>query len=372
MTSAAKILCIALFLVAVTLPGLVMLTVDPADVSMTERRKLAPRPALPHDWRSLAALPAEIDAYVDDHFGFRRDLIHWFNRIRVTWFGVSTSSIVLVGSDGWLYQTGNPHLQDMRNALPFSDRALRRWADVLSAKHDWLSARGIDYLFVFAPNKHLAYPEHLPGSVKRVSERSRLDQLVDYLQRNTDVPVLDLRPALHQGRAVQRTYHKTDTHWNDFGAYVAYRAILDRLATPFEDLRRVDLAPEDFETRDTAGGDLAQALEMQDVLREQSISTARDIEQCAHYPDFSTKPDIDTKHREPFHTVCPQARYRVLMFRDSYALALMPFLSESFAYVHYVPNSPSNRRQLHELVAEHGPELVIEQRASRWLRTPEG
>ena len=60
------------------------------------------------------------------------------------------------------------------------------------------------------------------------------------------------------------------------------------------------------------------------------------------------------------------------MFRDSYSLAMMPYLSESFGYVYYVPSAPVPLAALQELVQEKRPDVVIEQRASRWLRTPEG
>ncbi len=371
-SSVGKYTCIALFLAALVVPGLMLLTQPSQSVSLTERRELAPPPEFSWGLHKLLELPAQIDAYASDHFGFRRELIHWFNRIRILWFGISTSSIVLVGADGWLYQTGNPHIRDMRNGWPFAPWELEHWAQVLSAKNEWLRQRGIHYLFVAAPNKHLVYPEHLPGSVKMISRRSRLDQLIDHLREHTDVPVLDLRPALESARAQRRLYHKTDTHWNDLGAYVAYGAIMERLLPRLPQTRTLELASEDFVTRRAPGGDLAQALEMQAILEETLVEPATPVHECAAYPEFPQIPDVETKHRQAFTTTCPGAGHRVLMFRDSYSLALMPYLSESFGYIHYVPQSPSNFEYMKELVLQHEPDLVIDQRASRWLRTPEG
>jgi len=81
----------------------------------------------------------------------------------------------------------------------------------------------------FAANKHSIYPEHLPGSLRPVSEKRRLDQLLDYMGARSDVRLIDVRPALLEAKKEKRVYHWTDSHWNDLGAYHAYRAVMERL-----------------------------------------------------------------------------------------------------------------------------------------------
>jgi hypothetical protein len=299
-------------------------------------------------------------------------LVKWYNRLRVGWLRVSPSDWVLVGDRGWLFQGGDPHIRDTRNDWPYSTGELAQWGRVLSAKKDWLAARGIDYLFVVAPNKPVTYPEHLPPAINRVRARSRADQLITHLTTHTDVPVLDLRPVVWQAKSILRTHHKTDTHWNDFGAYQGYRALMQRLLPQNPSAHLVELSPESFVIRDRAGGDLAQNLAMAEFLREPSVELKQPVVSCAVAKGIPADADDRTRNQNAFSTECDRAGGRLLMFRDSYSLAMMPYLSESFTYVHYVPASPVPLSAIEQLAAQHRPDIVIEQRATRWLRSPRG
>lgn len=359
-----------LFVVVIWLPLVVMLITPRQEVSELENRRLAAAPEL------QAAAPRELadgfERYFNDHFGFRQQLIYLFRWLEVKVFRVSQAGNVIFGEDGWLFQAGSDQVADIRNNWPFSQAELAEWAQVLSEKHDALAARGIEYLFVLAPNKHLIYPEKLPASMNRVREDSRAEQLVKYLEANTDVPVLDLRPAMFEAKQQLRPYHRTDTHWNAWGAYAGYRALMQRLNERLPGAPVVQLGSDDFAKRETPGWDLAQALSMPDELTEIEIHPADWEPRCAVYeglPENFTRSD---RNNNPFSTRCEAGAGRLLMFRDSYSLAMMPFLSETFRYIHYFPASPVPLDGMLKMVDEEKPNVVIEERSTRWLRKPYG
>lgn len=368
----SKRVLVVLFVVLISLPAIVTVLGPRETESQAERRRLAPLPALQWDRRALNEFPEQFEKFYDDHFGLRQTLVKWYNRLRVGWLRVSPSDWVLVGNDGWLFQGGGVHIRDMRNDWPYSQGELAQWAQVLSAKHDWLAARGIDYLFVVVPNKPVIYPEHVPAAINRVRPQSRADQLINYLTTHTDVPILDLGPVLLRARSMLRTYHKTDTHWNAFGAYQGYRAIMQRVLPKHHGARLLELATDAFVVRDREGGDLAQNLAMAGYLREPSIELKQPIASCVTTHGIPADADLRIRNESAFSTECDRAGVRLLMFRDSFALEIMPYLSESFAYVHYFPASPVPLSVIEQMVAEHQPDVVIEQRASRWLRSPQG
>ncbi|MDH3638517.1 MAG: hypothetical protein OES09_08625, partial [Gammaproteobacteria bacterium] len=134
----------------------------------------------------------------------------------------------------------------------------------------------------------------------------------------------------------------------------------------------VQLDISDFRTRRTPGGDLAEALNMRDAFPESAVETIAPVRVCAVDVTLRASADDRVRNQQAFATECSNWDKRLLMFRDSYSLAMMPYLSESFGYAYYVPASPVSLTTLHELVREHDPDIVIEQRANRWLRTPEG
>lgn len=362
-------LLILLFIAALWSPLLATLPGSTVSVSTAEKRKLAEFPRWEASWKAFVD---GLEDYYNDHFGFRQSLIRWYNIVLVKWLGESNTRWVLVGRDDWLFQGGDPHLRDMLNDWPFSAVELARWANGMSAKHQWLQEQGIEYLFVITPSKHLIYPDKLPRRLERVSDTSRMDQLIDYLRQHTRVPVLDLRPALVSAQNVARLYHKTDTHWNAFGAYVGYREIMRSVGVADNALGVPELGPDDFEQRRAPGGDLAQSLDLRDLLTEVALTPRHWRPGCAEYSGLDAEPDEQIKNRNAFTTRCARSTRRLLMFRDSFSLALMPYISESFRYVHYVPHSPVSLKNLQPLVIEHRPDVVIEQRTSRWLRTPHG
>ena len=131
--------------------------------------------------------------------------------------------------NGWFFsgrRAARP--SDYRYTDPFAQAELRAaGAPALrSSASDWLAARGAAYLFVVAPDKETIYPRVHAGRVlTRVGPRSRLDQLVAYLAPRTHGTLISSTCGTRCWRARQheRLYHKTDTHWNDRGAFLAYR-----------------------------------------------------------------------------------------------------------------------------------------------------
>jgi alginate O-acetyltransferase complex protein AlgJ len=361
---------IVLFLAIIWLPLVVMLATPRQEVSEFENRRLAEAPEL--DLGSPHELAGDFERYFNDHFGFRQTLIYWFRLLEVKVFRSPRAGGVILGDDGWLFQAGSEQVADIRNNWPFRPAELAEWAQLLTEKHEALRERGIEYLFVFTPNKHLIYPEKLPAAVNRVRETSRADQLIRYLDQHTDVPILDLRPALFAAKERLRPYHRTDTHWNDWGAYVGYRTLIEKLEGRIPGLRAVELGPDDFQRRRTPGWDLARALSMQEVLPEIDIHPAGWRPECAVYEGLPQNfTDVD-RNNEKFSTRCESGRGRLLMFRDSYSLAMMPYLSETFEYIHYFPASPVPLDGMLRVVDEEKPDIVIEQRSTRWLRKPYG
>lgn len=369
-TRHARIVLALLFVVAIWLPLVVMLVTPQQEVSRLENRRLAEAPEFKPG--SPEEFAGDFEQYFNDHFGLRQNLIYLFRLLEVKVFRVSQAGEVIFGKDGWLFQAGDEQIADIRNNWPFSKAELAEWAQILSQKHAALQERGIEYLFVVAPNKHLIYPEKLPASMNRVRDESRAEQLISYLGEHTDVPVLDLRPVLFEAKKRLRPYHRTDTHWNAWGAYAGYKALIERLSERLPGLRAVQLGPKDFSRRRTPGRDLARTLSMQDELPETEIHPADWQPECAVHEGLPEDFTLEDQNNEKFWTRCEKGTGRLLMFRDSYALALMPYLSETFAYIHYFPASPVPLDGMLEVADEEQPDVIIEERSTRWLRKPYG
>src|SRR5690349_15457638 len=129
---------------------------------LRERRKPAPEPDLPSSLETYVAYPASYEAFYKDDLGLRDQLLRWNSIVKVFVFNVSPAPIAYIGKDGWMFYTGANTRENHRGLLGFPQKNLEEWARMLRDKRAMLAARGIEYLYVIAPDKETIYADKLP------------------------------------------------------------------------------------------------------------------------------------------------------------------------------------------------------------------
>jgi alginate O-acetyltransferase complex protein AlgJ len=162
---------------------------------------------------------------------------------------------------------------------------------------------------------------------------------------------------LRAARTAERPlYPRTETHWNDLGAYVAFRLISERLAHWYPSVRRFSLDELKVTPLRSTGGDLARLLGLPELPGEYFIITppqppvAREVLASKSQRDDM----IETEdHRVTERTGAPIGR--AVIFHDSFARMMVPYLSELFDHAVY--------RWSHDfdfkMVEEECPDVVI-------------
>jgi alginate O-acetyltransferase complex protein AlgJ len=358
MSTANRILVIA-FLTAIVLPGMATwFGVDgaPAD----ENRRSAPPPTLRPEWRFVREFPDAFTRYFEDHFALRAPLVRAQADLRLRALRVSPSPSVIVGREGWLFYGEDGAVEEYAVAPSMSVEDLEVWRRTLQDIHDWLAEQGIAYVFVIAPDKHAIYPELMPRSIHRLANRSRIDQFVEHLRAHSSVNVLDLRPALLEAKARERLYHRTDTHWNDRGAFVAYQQILASVQIP--GLTAMPRSAFDGQEIRTEGLDLAGMLGLKSRLQEVDLKLVPRTPRRAR----TVEPRVPDPHGIDARIVTerPGAGLpRAVVYRDSFGSALIPFLSEHFSRALYLWEPDVDPR----VIAEERPNVVIQEWVGRRL-----
>jgi len=320
------------FLAALVTPATVMLARLDPEPARAENRELAPPPAWPGSWTALRAFPAAASHYFEDHFGLRAALVRWQAVLRLRLLHVSASPDVILGRGGWLFYAGDGASEDIASAVPFTHDELEMWRSTLQHTQDWMQAYGIAYVFVIAPDKHQVYAEELPASVHRVGAETRTEVLVRYLHDHSTVPVLDLQPLLETAKRNERLYHRTDTHWNDRGAYVAYDAIVRALGVVGAPASRASFdAPSVY----VPGMDLAGMLGVTGALSEEDLALVPRSPRRARVLE-PVRPDAHFMEARIVTEQPDSTRPRAVVFRDSFGSALVPFLSEHFSRAVYL------------------------------------
>ena len=352
---------IVIFIATLCLPMTGMVLNLDRDAPSGENRTLAAWPQFQWDAASLRALPEQLTRYFEDHFAFRERLVRWQAIVRLHGLGVSPSASVIKGRDGWLFYADDGAMADYAGAVPFTRAELELWRHTLQDISDWLRAQGIAYVFVIAPDKHVIYPEYMPDTI-RPTAISRIDQLVSHLREHSTVRVLDLRPPLFAAKAHERVYHRTDTHWNDRGAFVGYQSIIDALTDDVPALQHPSRNAFEPRVMQSAGLDLAGMLGLTEVLREE------DLELVPRHP---TARILEPRHpnRGLTHarivTEAPNRGPRAVVFMDSFGPGLVPFLSEDFSRVVYLWQDNIDP----QVVQQESPQVVIQEWVGRALST---
>lgn len=337
---AAVAVCVALWLPAVQMRW--PLVDEPRN---TENRELAERPQGP--FGSMAELQDGWERYIMDHFGFRPFLIRWNNRMRLRLLGTSPVPSVVLGKEQWLFYCSEAladghTFDDFRGGMALSPRELHALQERLEANQRAFAEKDIAYLVVIVPNKNTIYSEYLPDHIRKFRPTTRLDQLIEHMNKHSQLRVLDLRDPLFKAKVRHPVYWKTDSHWNSFGAYVGYVEILRRLSDELPGMSALPLKGDGVTVkRSPTGGDLAQMLSLQDLIPEEN-ETALSLEERGAPTPSGT-----------------------LIFRhDSFGDNLYPYLRRHFK--HLVNIAPFTTYKFQSIFERH-PQAVLHVFAERYI-----
>jgi len=222
---------------------------------------------------------------------------------------------------------------------------LRKISSAMNDRDAWAKENGINLYFVIPPAKSTAYADYVPSSVEKAST-TKLDNLIAYLNENCTVKVIDLRDCIQNARATygDKLYYKYDTHWTQDGAFVAYQEIMKQIK------------------KDTPNAVLYGAGDFNITYYETYMKD--NLYYLGHYDDFTDEGAVYSLKKGPAATLVKKitetmtgqyvfsylwpdgyrdglhyVKFRskntdapnLYMYRDSYSIALIPFLKESFA-----------------------------------------
>lgn len=334
---------------------------------MNENRKLAEFPKFQPTLEGTGWFLSGLEAFFNDNFGFRRQLVRSERWLRWTFFQDTHGVTVLKGKGDWLYFSDGRTVDDITGAKPFTEAELASWRTLLTGRRDWLRARGIRYLFVIAPDKQSIYPEHLPEWLTAGGRTpQRLEQFVIYMRRHSDLHIVDLRETLRDAKKGGDIYLHTDTHWNDRGALAAYRRIAQEMGAL--GIPSTPLAADAFQENlaNETGGDLAGLLGRRDLMIERAIPS---LTPKPPLPVLKPRVDLEVLPRTwvpgtvPRVTDNPAATGKIVVFRDSFSDRLLPFFALGYHHTIFLWQQNWNK----PMIEREKPDIVIDEMLERFV-----
>lgn len=317
--------------------------------------------------------------YLDRRYNLRGLLISW-NSYMDTFVLASTtpSSKVMAGKEHWLFlaQDGafRNVIEDARSPEDLPAASVDLLASELEHRRQWLEERGIRYLVILAPNKNSVYPEMLPEALRPVRPKSHREQFVEAVRAKTHVEIVDVTPALLEEKQHHNVFYMTDSHWNAFGAYAAYRQIMRPIVREFPAV--APLPREQFRVEQYAwmAGDLAFMMGLSDYLKEDRVLLFNKEWYKARGASYDGP--VDPHYFEvPQYSFTENAKLpTAVIFHDSFWWELLPFMAESFSKALYVWLKPQSEMELRffdkALIEREKPDMVIEEFTERYIIPP--
>ena len=331
----------------------------PKDKSIDENRKIAEKPKF--DIEHLDSYPKQYDAYFNDHFGFRTIGLEAYNNFNYFFLKKSPApKKAILGKDGWLYQGRDIDLY--RGSKRLTDAELKKLEDEFNKRQKFLQKHNCRYIFIVVPTKKGIYPEYLPDEYFRYSNKTMTDQFIEMLKTKTKVEVIDLRPVLKAAKKDHPViYHKMDNHWNDIGAYYAYKTIINYIDQTRNVGKPRSYSEYKLDTTTYYGGSIAKMLGVQDILIDYRLKLT---------PKFQSHVErLPQKYQSPKRFPYPgsyEKRYktdndslpRLIMINDSFGEYLYHFLPEHFSYSIFLFDSWEFKLHAQKVLAEK-PDIYI-------------
>lgn len=216
-----------------------------------------------------------------------------------------------------------------------------------------------DFVLFIAPNKERIYSEYMPAKYGEPAKVYAVLQLIEYLRKHTDIKVVypydELMSAKHSMDNCI-LYHKTDTHWNELGAYIGTSELLKELGIRIPDLCSKEISIS--ETGDTPG-DLANMLNL-GSFAEPGIKYS-----VTGYDNYSVKKIEDNFFGVKKYKNEGADTRKIFVHRDSFGSGLMAEIIGSQFEESYLVHSRSYTGS--EMLREQQPDVFVYETVERYI-----
>jgi hypothetical protein len=269
---------------------------------------------------------SRVERLFNNHFPYRDTLRRTKAWVDYYVFWSSPVPEVHVGRDRWLYYRHELH--DYQKDVCGQTQVMRDLARQLHELEEVVEASGRRFVFIVAPNKSTIYPEYVGLSRSPRCGKSPYDLLMEAFDEYPVRRFIRLDQMLREAKAHDQVYFKTDTHWNDVGARLVARAVLQEFPpAPWR-----TLLDEVTMKLDVHSGDLAHmmGLGVSELAPHAQMKPLRSVEVEEH-----PLPLLNIGHVR----VIPEATAGVTLFpravfyHDSFMVVLQKFLNGAFEQI---------------------------------------
>lgn len=358
------IMIIAFFLVLIFPPVYFEKVKDTIPQDTSENRKLAEKPEF--DSSTIISYSDDYESYYNDNLPFRGIIRNLWTKFNFYILNESTTTQVLVGKNEgskestWLFyqenHDGNP-IKEVQGVYDFTAEEVFQIEDAIDKNMEELAKRNIEVYYTFIPNKATLYKEKLPDNITIFDQDTRVDRLIKYLEDKNTKNIINLKNYLLEAKKNGQVYHKQDTHWNEFGAFVGYKAISQTIAKDSEINYNFEVQ---FPEEKLSDLDLIQMSGIKDILKdvEPKVIYQEDVEFTGMVLQTENEIAITECETAPVDKT-------IMIVGDSFRKAMIPYFAKNFKKVIFLHRCDYGPYMLDA----YAPDIIVCQFLERYVNT---
>jgi len=313
----------------------IFLTTD-KEYSENENRYLTTKPDFSMEDVSSGKFMNTFETYLNDQFPLRDKWITFKTDIQQL-FGKTDINGTYLGSDGYLFEKWTENDFHQENLQRNID-SIKKFVQVNNSKKGAI---------LIVPTSTLPLQDKLPKNAPVFNQNIAFDMI--YSNLSSDCKLIDIRPIL-DAHKTEYIYYKTDHHWTTFGAYLGYTEWQRQNGNSVElSDYHIILATSDFKgslyskvlNRNSALDEIYIYDKIQQPTYEvkynfgktqtDSVYELKRLNEKDKYQVF-----LNGNHPELTISTNINNNKHLLLFKDSFANAFIPFLLSDYETIHVI------------------------------------
>lgn len=277
-------------------------------------------------------------------------------------FNFSGSQYTVEGTDGWLYigdsadKVYSQHCQEMKSHPNMVVKKLSLIEGIRSSFDG-------KFYFVVGPDKHGIYPENMNPYIREPGKHRFFNQIRKYLDEK-DFTIIDNYDVLRAAKdpiGKISLYYTDDTHWNRYGAHIAFENVMSQVIDNFKPIEYK------FKFSKHTNGDLIRNIKNpeKNILDNAEITNPlmEDVT-VTHLADKSTRTYKFNSNQIDFFG----SKYvnnsaildkKIMLVSDSYGIFFAPYVVDYFKTVIHVHRQTEDPSSIIETVKKEQPDIVL-------------
>lgn len=270
---------------------------------------------------------------------------------------------VVAGKEDWLFyveKVDSDSIAEYEGTDRYTEAEMQEFLVAALANQNRMGEREIQTAVLVAPNKENVYAEYMPDRYIH-NPVSNTDLLVECLQKQ-GVCVLSPKEELCKLRSEKQLYYTYDSHWNQLGAYVGAKQLLDFWGIPMDNLleREITSYALNENYHEGAWSDLAHMAGLNYVFEDEIEYEVQGTIQI----DWNQYA-VEQFSKQVSHYTNEKALLakKIFLIGDSFRTAMIPALSEVFQEVYVIHRSDYTPEMLETV----SPDYVVVEYVERYV-----